>query len=218
MTILARALVGRPYVEKPLGGGPGLAEKLTIDLGRFDCVTFVESVLALARSHNPLNFAEELRLLRYRHGRVGWRSRRHYFSDWLADNERAGRVRDQSRGPGARTVEVELAILPSFAPRRRRLVLIPRAAMRRALARFTEGSIIAFGSLRRGLDFFHVGLLLHDPPWPLGLRRLYLCHAARSRGAVVLEPLEDFLKRNRMRGMALAAPCDLCPSPGVHCP
>jgi hypothetical protein len=206
---LSRALVGRPYVAHPLGGGPDTPEKLTIALDRFDCVTFVESVLALARSRDPLGFARELKRVRYRQGRIGWRSRLHYFSDWLEENERAGRVRGRSRGPGARTVEVELSILPSFAPRRARLTLIPRATMRSALARFTEGAVVAFGSLRRGLDFFHVGLLVHDPGQPAGLRRLCVCHAAQSRGGVVLEPLTEFLGRNRVRGMALAAPRDL---------
>ena len=40
--------LGRPYVEGSLGGGPDSTEDLRILLDAFDCVTFMETVMAFA--------------------------------------------------------------------------------------------------------------------------------------------------------------------------
>ena len=65
---------------------------------------------------------------------------------------------------------------------------------------------MAFASLRRGLDFFHTGVLFWQTCAASGKCELVLVHAAKSTGQVVAEPLRDFLGRNRMRGMALGTP------------
>ena len=77
------------------------------------------------------------------------------------------------------------------------------------MERIVDGTIVAFASTRRGLDFFHTGIL----SWKQGHSNkkkedLLLFHAARSAGKVIVEPLIDFLRRNRMRGIAFAAPLD----------
>jgi hypothetical protein len=77
-----------------------------INLHEFDCVTFVENMLAMARfirhdgvaalRNRPVaerRYAEYLRELRYRGGQLeGYPSRLHYFSEWLADNARRGHL------------------------------------------------------------------------------------------------------------------------------
>jgi hypothetical protein len=85
---------------------PG-AERLVINLREFDCVTFIENLLALTRfirrdgtaglAGRPAaeaRYAGYLQDIRYRSGRLdGYPSRLHYFSEWLGDNAARGRLR-----------------------------------------------------------------------------------------------------------------------------
>lgn len=208
ITQIACALVGRPYVSSPLIGGPTTLERLVVRLDGFDCVTFVETVLALARSRDEQQFLRELIHLRYRGARIGWRTRLHYFSEWMEANATRGAITQRTHGPGSRLIDKKLSIIPELGVRSLRLPVVPRRSLALARERIVVGSIIAFASLRTQLDFFHVGIILHGPPKTKGRHpQLLLCHAARSRGRVLIEPLDDFLGRNRMRGIAFAAPC-----------
>jgi hypothetical protein len=205
MRIAAELLVGSPYLSNPLIGGPAEPERLILGLDAFDCVTFVETVLALARSGSEAKFRLELRRTRYRAGCVGWRTRLHYFSEWLQANQRRGAVRLRTAGPGARIIQARLAILEGLPPRSVRFPVVPRRSLPLAAARLGAVSIVAFASLRSGLDYFHTGLVVRDfPDQPVPA--LTLIHAARSAGRVVREPLGAFLARNRMRGISFAAP------------
>lgn len=88
---------GRPYLAGTLDQPP--TERLVVRFDGFDCVTFVETTLALARSAQASDstyagFARRLAEQRYRDGGpVGYCGRLHYFTDWLADNARRGFVR-----------------------------------------------------------------------------------------------------------------------------
>jgi hypothetical protein len=85
---VGRPFVGEPYTPHTLElPGP---ERVVVNLREFDCVTYVESVLAMARlirdgRNSFAEFTEELRRIRYRDGRLdGYPSRLHYFSEWIA--------------------------------------------------------------------------------------------------------------------------------------
>jgi len=96
MQALGSHFQGRPYREGTLD--TGAAESLVVRLDGFDCVTFVETTLAMARgvrAGDPTyaGFARRLAEQRYRDGRLrGYCSRLHYFTEWLADNEERGIV------------------------------------------------------------------------------------------------------------------------------
>jgi hypothetical protein len=62
------------------------------------------------------------------------------------------------------------------------------------------GDLIFFASTRKHLDVFHCGILVRDA------RRILVRHASRSRGGVVEQDLNDFLKGNRMSGIITARP------------
>jgi hypothetical protein len=87
---------GRPYLAGTLD--EPATERLVVRLDGFDCVTFVETVLAMARGVQAgdttyAGFARRLAEQRYRDGRLqGYCSRLHYFTEWLADNEEKGIV------------------------------------------------------------------------------------------------------------------------------
>ena len=99
--------VGTPYEAYTLeqylkaGGKPTGLEPLTLSLTRFDCVTLVESCLAIARvaraGGTPTweRFGREVERMRYRGGTRGdYTSRNHYFSEWITDGARRGLLRD----------------------------------------------------------------------------------------------------------------------------
>ncbi len=102
---LGETFVGTTYEPGTLEA-PG-PERLVINFRELDCVTLVETVLALTRfvreqgvealSDPPAaqaRYESHLMALRYRGGRLdGYPSRLHYFSEWLADNEARGIVR-----------------------------------------------------------------------------------------------------------------------------
>jgi hypothetical protein len=206
MHAIARALLGRPYRSNPLVGGPDTPEKLVLDLDGVDCVTLVESVLALARSTTPAEYAVELTDTRYRRGRIEWHERLHYFSDWMRWNAERGALTPRTQGPGSRRISTRLSTLKGLPPRHTEIDVVPRRALLKAADRIASGSVVAFASTRAQLDYFHVGLLFWEPRTSPNRDLLVLYHAARSAGRVGAEPLMRFLKRNRIRGLTFAAP------------
>lgn len=96
--------VGTPYQAQSLEQ-PG-PEQVVVNFRGLDCVTFVETVLALTRFirqdgvallATPENahqrYEEYLKALRYRGGVVdGYASRLHYFSEWISEGVAAGRL------------------------------------------------------------------------------------------------------------------------------
>ena len=65
MDALSRQFIGLPYRTNPLIGSAGEREVFTASTGEFDCVTYVETVLALALSSNVDEFADWRRKIRY---------------------------------------------------------------------------------------------------------------------------------------------------------
>jgi hypothetical protein len=57
---IADTFLGRPYFSDSLVGGPDHRERLVVDLEAFDCITFIEIALALARSRSKKGFLAEL--------------------------------------------------------------------------------------------------------------------------------------------------------------
>src|SRR5262245_60336729 len=101
---LGETFVGTTYTPGTLEA-PG-PEHLVIDLHEFDCVTFIENMLALTRfiredgvkalanrAAAEARYAGYLEELRYRGGTLdGYASRLHYFSEWLGDNAARGKL------------------------------------------------------------------------------------------------------------------------------
>lgn len=94
----AYKFIGLPYVAATLEVNEN--EKLIVNLRELDCTTFVETVLALciadrSEERNFKTFTKALSALRYRKGKLsGYTSRLHYFSDWIADNEKLGLIEE----------------------------------------------------------------------------------------------------------------------------
>ena len=96
-----------PYLEGTLDAPP--TEELVVRFDGFDCVTYVETLLAMARGLKQQDttyagFARRLAEIRYRAGQpLGYCSRLHYFSDWIRDNNRVRFVEDVTPRFGSRS-------------------------------------------------------------------------------------------------------------------
>lgn len=97
--------LGKQYYDPPQTPGP---ESLRIDLSTFQCVSFVETTLAVARctwrqQQTSDCFLDEVKRFRYRSGQMdGYGSRLHYFADWLDDNTGRHRIADLTATLGGR--------------------------------------------------------------------------------------------------------------------
>jgi hypothetical protein len=109
------ALEGSPYVDGSLEG-PG-PEQCRITMDGFDCVTFMEVCLNLARvsggAPDPVPGMVELRdavtFTRYRGGTLdGYTSRLHYSAEWIADNETKDVLEDVTLALGGLVCEMRL--------------------------------------------------------------------------------------------------------------
>jgi hypothetical protein len=226
---VARPFVGEPYTPQTLElPGP---ERVVVNLREFDCVTYVESVLALARlirerRSSFQDYVAELRRIRYRDGRLaGYPSRLHYFSEWIADNERRGLVRNITSELGGRPLTEpvnfmsrnaeaypKLVEAPEYVEEIRRveerLSALPRHSIpEREIAavapRIRNGDVIATTSTVRGLDIAHTGFAI----WLDG--RLHLMHAPLvGRSLEISErPLADrILRIPAQDGLMVARP------------
>jgi hypothetical protein len=180
---------GTPYEAYTLeqylkaGGSPSRTEPLTLHLDRFDCVSLVESCLAIARvAHGDGAptwdaFAREMEKMRYRGGtREGYTSRLHYFSEWIDDNERRGLVRVLGRElggeedlrplrfmsshPDSYPALADAAVLSEIGAMERGLDgrprwVIPTARIAEVADRIESGDVLAFATSIEGLDVTH---------------------------------------------------------------
>lgn len=212
---VGQRFLGAPYIAGSLD--PPGPERLIVNLRAFDCVTFVESSLALARAIRAGSpdfdaFTRQLSAIRYRDGGHGYRDRLHYFSDWIATNTARGIVEDVTDSIGgdidarpihfmsdhvdaypqladAANLEAIRAVETRLNGQRR--YRIPEDRIADVAARIHSGDVIAATSNVAGLDITHTGLAL----WENG--RLHLMHAPLAGGVVEVSevPLADRIQR-----------------------
>jgi hypothetical protein len=204
--------LGTPYEPFTLesylkAGGSPSHEPLTLSLTRFDCVTLVEGCLAVARTAGHEGaptwelFGREIERMRYRGGeRGGYTSRLHYFSEWIADGEKRGLVRDLGAELGGAvdgrplrfmtehrssypalaedSVFREITAIERRLDRRARRV-IPTKRIPQVVDRIKTGDVLAFATEISGLDVSHAAFAYRDAK-----RVLHVLHAPLSGGVV----------------------------------
>jgi hypothetical protein len=204
--------VGTPYEPFTLeaylkAGGSPRQEPLTLSLTRFDCVTLVESCIAVARMAGEKRaptwerFGQEIERMRYRGGeRRGYTSRLHYFSEWIADGQRRGLVKDLGAELGGaedarplRFMTEHRSSYPALADEsvfreigevERRLDrharrVIPTKRIPEVVKRIETGDVLAFATEIAGLDVSHTAFAYRDRG---GILRVL--HAPLSGGVV----------------------------------
>lgn len=193
-------LLESPYLGNPLGGGPEVRESLVIRFDGFDCVTYVETVLALKGARTADEFSDALRLMRYADGTVAWHRRNHYMLDWIKNNQRRGIVKNITKGSRTTTRRRRLSLIKELRAKTLTFRVFPKQAQARIRRLLESGDIALFASTRRDLDVFHMGFIIKrgDQVW--------LRHASRTAGRVIDQPLADFLQAHRMSGIILLRP------------
>ena len=220
VAFLGRLFVGRPYVAHTLEGD---VELLTVNVDEVDCTTFVESVLALAKTVGEgrgswRDFVFNLEQLRYRGGVMdGYGSRLHYICDWVMDNSYRGNVRDVTEDFGSvsyavKSIDFMSAHRGSYAQlgdsavyeriraveegyRNHRFPYVKSRNLGRRDVRscFRDGDVVALTTSVPGLDVSHLGIVVMGDEG-----EPHLLHASSSLGCVVVSdvPLAVFMKRN----------------------
>ena len=197
---LSRQFLDVPYGAERLVGTADTPEALTINLAALDCYTYLDYVEALRRSAAFDELPRQVTAVRYRQGEVSWRSRRHFFSDWVTGE--AGPVRDvTARVGGAATAYArkELnrnddggVLLEAIPVVERTVAYIPAERLDENLARrLATGDYLGVYAEAPGLDVTHAGIAIRRPDG------LYFRHAStlRAQRRVVEAPLLDYFRR-----------------------
>lgn len=196
--------LGRPYVEGSLGGGPDSPEALRLFLDAFDCVTFMETVMAFALAHNVEQVVEAVRLIRYQNGVIDWFHRNHYMVDWTSNNQEAAFIDNITSGPVTSTKTCDLNLIPGLPQKTVTFSYFPIEAFEEVVRLSKTADLVLFVSTKETLDVFHTGVVIENDGF------LLMRHATRSRGAVIEQRLDEFVSQNKMSGIVLLRP--VCPS------
>jgi len=202
MDYISAALRGSHYRAHTLIGGPHRPEKFVVRDDMFDCVTYLETVLAAAEARAPEEYEDLLRKIRYRNGVVAWRERNHYFFDWCQRNVDNGLCRWLTMA-GQIDIRKTCTSQRGLGPRRFVMPVIPRAVFLKNKPLLRAGDIIGFVSHRADLDYFHAGMIAFDNKGAVLLR-----HASESEHRVRDELVTRFLARWRVRYVTLVRPLE----------
>ncbi|MFZ1704164.1 MAG: N-acetylmuramoyl-L-alanine amidase-like domain-containing protein [Saprospiraceae bacterium] len=203
----AQKMLGKSYLIAPLDQDEH--ELLVTHQNGFDCVTFVESVLAITLEQfkwKDLSYEEIITLLRYRDGLMtDYSSRIHYFSEWLLQSECNDLGKNMSLVLGGSYKTLNLSVItshlknnpgkPSFrfydkiAASERRLSTIkfpyiPKNSILKINSKLENGDLVAFSSSTEGLDIHHVGFIF------IRNKKTYILHASSKSGKVEVSTLD----------------------------
>lgn len=215
---VGKYFIGTPYKAHTLEVAE--EEELVINLTRFDCTTFLESVLALSRCIKKekttfINFQDELTFIRYRNGEINkYPSRLHYFTDWIFNNEQKDVVEDVTYQLGGKLYDKNISFMsdhpnyykhlkvnPSFVEdikmqevmiSSRTHFFIPKEEIVVIEDKINNGDLIAFTSSVKGLDVNHVGIAVK-----MDDGRIHILHAPVEGEPVQITklPLSDYVKK-----------------------
>jgi len=94
---ISRHFLGKPYQLGSLGEGKNAKfdQDPIYRTDTFDCLTYVSTVIALAKANNLPQFQEEMNKIQYRHAKPSFFNRLHFMSvDWNVVNAQNGIIQD----------------------------------------------------------------------------------------------------------------------------
>lgn len=229
LVAVGKTFMGIPYVAKTLEIGK--TETLVINLQGLDCTTFVENVLAfsLLLREGKLDFdsfTSALEKIRYNDGKLnGYGSRLHYFSEWIANNEEKGLLKEITAEIGGIEIKKEINFMGTHRDlypflkddenfkkiiatekelKERTFCYLPQNQIEANEHLIQTGDIIALATSIEGLDVTHTGIATREKDG-----RIHLLHA--STGSMEVEvtklPLADYLKKvKKNTGIMVARP------------
>jgi PBP4 family serine-type D-alanyl-D-alanine carboxypeptidase len=199
----SKALQGTPYFLGPTGEGRhGDVEATPIaDFTRMDCVTYIESVVGLARSRRAADLIPAILPFRYHGDSIRYESRNHYFvGEWLANNPGDFRVLAL---PGDTVIAKTLARGNLLAAKgiaggdvAATLRYLPYDRALKLARNWNLGDRflgVAFMTDRPGLDATHTGFV------DAGGGKPRLRHAGQLAGQVTEQDFAEYLESRRGR-------------------
>ena len=228
LTAVGKTFLGTAYVAKTLEIGE--TESIVVNLHGLDCTTYVENVLAFSHmikttSTDLKSFVRLLERIRYKDGKLqGYASRLHYFSEWIANNERKGLVRDITSELGGEEISKRIDFMSThrelypflseeenFKKIRaseqylngQPICILPQQKIAASEQLIRTGDIIALTTSIKGLDITHTGIATREKDG-----RIHLLHASSSGQVEVSKlPLTDYLKKIKSNtGIMVARP------------
>ncbi|WP_116771954.1 N-acetylmuramoyl-L-alanine amidase-like domain-containing protein [Maribacter litoralis] len=229
MVIVGKTFMQTPYVAKTLEIGD--TETLVVNLQGLDCTTFVENVLAfsLLLRQQEMSFdayLKNLEIIRYKNGElVGYASRLHYFSEWIANNAEKGLLKDITGEIGGTEITKNIDFMSTHRDlypfltddtnnskikasenylNNQAICVLAQDKIAENEHLIQSGDIIALATSINGLDVTHTGIATREKDG-----RIHLLHA--STGSMEVEvskkPLADYLKNIKSNtGIMVARP------------
>lgn len=217
---IAKSFLNRPYKAHTLEGNT--PEKLVINLREFDCLSFVETCIAMGLTYRKSDISYDKyegylkRLRYYNKGKIkGYESRIHYFSDWLYTHENDGLMEDitpilggiewkknvnfmsthWNKYPFANNTVIQEKIQKIEEKMNgQNYSFVPKSKVKSIENQLLNGDIIAVTTNIVGLDITHVGFAIR-----LQDKRVYLLHASSDfkRVMVTDKPLAEYMANNK---------------------
>ncbi len=184
----------------------------------FDCVTFVEYVLAISiyqlQTTESKKFEEILTDMRYEQGRIeGYGSRLHYFTGWIDQQANTGRFLDITYDLGGiayhnplffmsknKTLYPKLSDPTAFSKilatekklSSSKRYYIPKSKVKNIEAKLESGDIVGITTNIKGLDVIHTGFIYKKDG------KAYLLHASEKEKKVCISDLSlaEYLATN----------------------
>lgn len=223
---VAEQLLGSDYAAGLLD--KSATETLVISLQKFDCMLFLESVLAIARNITSQNqdyksFTQNVAEQRYAGGELtDYCSRLHYFSHWIADNQQRGLVKNITANLGGTTENRQLNFMTQHRSSYAQLKsndqnynciakveqslnqlpfnYIPTQQISTIYSQLQPGDLVGIATKIKGLDFTHTGLVYRDRDGNTGL-----IHASPAGSVVIAKDLQAYVANvPQARGIVVA--------------
>ncbi|MDB2607158.1 DUF1460 domain-containing protein, partial [Zobellia sp.] len=229
LVAIGTTFMDTPYVAKTLEIGE--TETLVINLHGLDCTTFVENVLAfglmLKNGDSSFDdFSKTLENIRYKDSKLdGYASRLHYFSEWIANNEKKGFIKDITSEIGGIAITKPINFMSTHRDlypflsddvnfekvkasenylNNQPICILAQDNIAANEHLIQTGDIIALTTSINGLDITHTGFATREKDG-----RVHLLHA--STGSMKVEiskkPLAEYLKGiKKNTGIMVARP------------
>src|SRR3990167_2417734 len=200
---LSHSFLEKPYITNPQGEGTD-AEFDSAPLYRFDgfdCVTFVNNILALSLSHNLSEFQKKLLQINYYHAEAKYENRFHFMSlDWNPQNRKNNIVRDvtceildEKKNPIAIFAEGEIDKPNWFLKKSENETDARKKLLKKYSEKFKKEIVRPNWNLRE-----KIGTNLHVSHLGFAIRKksgeLFFRHASSENKCVVEILLSDYLK------------------------
>jgi hypothetical protein len=107
----SESFLNRPYLLNPLGEGQfdEIDQDPIYRFDYFDCITYIETVIALAFSHSHKSFLKQIVNLRYKDGLISYFNRLHFVElNWLSNGSQKGIFYDSTKQLFSNLVEEKI--------------------------------------------------------------------------------------------------------------